>query len=166
MRLLPTAFLILCGFTLSYSAAEDKRKVFNAGEVVSKFLQEGDFATCSRSLDEWRTYPASHKLQILSTLANQLRESTEVKLVNLNDTMVLPRLVSGELKGHGHGAVIWQDIFIHGGKAAWAVESLLDTQLPPITTKSTKEELDVVVSTANDLVKAYKRGYEDALTSK
>lgn len=132
--------------------------------LVTDYLNERKFPNCWKIITLWQQTSGDVKIVILQELEDHLSDLNTMEVENFDDTVILPRArKKGIIRGFGHGAILQQDIFIRGGKAAWAIEELLGLQLPPITEKMPKEDLDRIVREAKNCIAAYARGLRDAV---
>ncbi|MCE9532233.1 MAG: hypothetical protein K8T89_14105 [Planctomycetes bacterium] len=130
--------------------------------IVKPFMDEHDFSKCYQTVLEWERVGRTKKADILKELSEQVTSGEIIELIKLEDNFIVPRPNANHFQGHG--SIVRQDVFIRGGKAAWAIEQLLNIQLHPITEKMTKEELEGAVREAQNCVASYRRGLEDSKT--
>src|SRR3954470_20283463 len=120
-------------------ASEPKAKPLT--EQVTAYLDTGQCPQVIRTgYNEWPRLPKADQARLVGLLVPAL---TEVRRIDLRDTadLIIPyRNDKGDLKQYGHGLVVKQDLFTAGGRAAWAISRLLDTDLPELNAGLTAEE--------------------------
>lgn len=126
---------------------------------ADEFLNESDLAKCWQTVGKWQEMAPASKLRILQDLVDGLTSEAERPLVNMHDTFLVNRPEANRFVGHG--AIIAQDIFLLRGKAAWAIEVLLDADLPKARPNMTKTEIEQLIREAKNCLAAYKRGSQD-----
>ena len=130
---------------------------------VDAFLAESDLSKCRQQIARWRLLPGKEQLSVLNSLASRLSDVTKNPVVNLKDLAVGPRIRAGELPDPGFGQRTEQDVFIIGGKAGWAIESLLDVPLPVgISEKMTDRQQELAISMLKAAVASFERGLRAA----
>ncbi len=109
---------------------------------ASAYVLEPDYPKFLRTVEEWKKLPLGHRAQLIESLARHLNSTQKPGVVNPDDLIIPYRIKTKDLKFYGHGHLVMQDLFIVGGKAAWAIEQLtgVDTWLPEINEGQTKEE--------------------------
>jgi hypothetical protein len=116
----------------------DQRVAYD--EVVS-LLATVDYPTLEKAVARWKQrHNKVVQKYILLYLIERLHSTKEIKLDNYADLTVESRLISGKMVSHGHGEMIQQDIFIESGRSAWAIEKLLEIELPAFREGMTKDE--------------------------
>ncbi|MBT3291747.1 MAG: hypothetical protein HN380_30675 [Victivallales bacterium] len=117
---------------------------------------------------EWRRYAPPYREKTLQALASQLTSVTESRMTETGNMAILHRVVSGEMPFPARGTVIVQDIFIKGGRAAWAIEKLIGIQFPgslAITHELDNEVREARVAVIRAFVQTYLNGVRDGRES-
>jgi hypothetical protein len=140
-----------------------------AGETTNIVPQEEAQALATNALKElmacddykklndlpaaWSKLPASAKRILLLALSDKLTSTQELKLENIEDMVVMSRLQAGKMKWHMHGVILRQDVFMAGGRCAWAIEKVLGSKLPSIEADMEAKELEERVRTIKEKIK-------------
>ncbi len=127
-------------------------------EQATTFLEEKDYTLSRKFIERWQFLPKPCKIVLLETLACRLSSNKRIKLVNTEDMIIPSRLFSGDMQWPGHGYVIRQDLFVAGGKAAWAIAELIGTELPEVTEGQTKKERAAMAVKIEQRIKEYAKG--------
>ena len=133
---------------------------------VAAFLAEQDFLKSFNILKPWKTAGANQKMALLEELQKNLNSTKVLPLVNTADMVIVSRLGQGTMVLRGEGLKLQQDVFVTGGKAAWAIEFILDLRLPPLLEEMTEDDRFTNVKTLKAVVTAYKKGVADARNPK
>ena len=131
---------------------------------VAAYLGEQDFGKSSAILRAWKTAGPDQKIALMEELEKSLGSTKAIPLTNTADMMVWSRPSQGNFDGHG--LILKQDVYVVGGKAAWAMEFVLDLQLPPILEKMAEEDKSRSIAQIKATVSAYEKGVADARNSK
>ena len=132
-----------------------------AKRVVIDYLNQNDWPSCYAAVDAWIRLSLSKRLNIIGELLKFI-ESVKQCDLDRTDGMVPGFPTHGrEIKFYGSGFVVWQDMFLEGGKAAWAIEHLIGAPLPQITLDLPTNERESRALRIRCAVKAYKNGVED-----
>jgi hypothetical protein len=133
------AFALLALGPAEPPGSEPKAKPMT--EQVSAYLATEQCPEVIRTAEkEWPRLPKADQARLIGLLVPAL---TNVRRVGLRDTadLIIPyRNYKGDLKWSGHGGVVRQDLFTTGGRAAWAISRLLDTDLPELNAGLTADE--------------------------
>ena len=125
----------------------------SATHAVDELTTCNDFKKLDQLLQEWSAWPEATKQTLFPALSEQLGSLRELTLTNMEDVAVMGRVKTGKMKWHMHGLMVQQDIFTVGGRAAWALEHLLKTELPSIEAGLGQDELLKRVKTIKDKIK-------------
>ncbi|MFO0849784.1 MAG: hypothetical protein U0871_14705 [Gemmataceae bacterium] len=112
---------------------------------------EKDCPTLHKVISDWKSLGLLSRVRLVDALTPHLTDQTKVGVANPADLMISYRFKTGELKFYGHGWGPGQDLFLVGGKAAWAINVLMGPDgestssavgLPELDGGLTKEEWD------------------------
>lgn len=129
---------------------EKLRKQKELSDKVESFLIETDYPKLRKVVAVWGTLSASDRVLLTEIISNHLRTTTKSGLTNPQDLIIPYRNDVGDLKFQGHGDVVYQDLFIVGGKAAWMIEELTGVRLPEINEGLDKDSRE---RRANEIVR-------------
>lgn len=119
-----------------------------------------------RTLKDWEKFPPAQKIDVISELVGDLSSRDQTPLVRRSDTVVISRLQKGKDEFHGHGEIVWQDIYLKGGRAAHAIEKLTGMEdLPRLEEGLDDKEWAARVEAIRLVALAYTRGVADATSS-
>ncbi|MEW6360403.1 MAG: hypothetical protein AB1696_29000 [Planctomycetota bacterium] len=150
--LVPLSCVMLCGSDERHSGISHE---------ITKYLAEEDWPRCSEIIGSWHKRQVHEREAIIDQLCLVLSSRKRCSLKNTSKLIVGPRVGSGEIGANVFGYYVSQDLLIEGGKAAFAIESLVGTFLPAITEKLSPEETKYRILMIGWAVKAYKRGVRD-----
>jgi hypothetical protein len=103
-------------------------------EAIRELLTIKDFAKLWQFPGKWRrALPGLTRKQFPLALLQGLRSAKGLNLDNYADLFIPSRVRSGKMAFHGHGLMVEQDLFLEGGRCAWAIEELLGIRLPLFT---------------------------------
>lgn len=105
----------------------------NALLQVNCFLTSTQFSQLATTAAKWKDARPDEKHILIQELQFRLSSTKSLALGASSDVIVRHRLEKGEMAFHGDGVIVDQDIFCEGGRAAWALEQMLDVKLPTIT---------------------------------
>ena len=109
-------------------------------EQVSSCLTHEQWDEVWKPVEAWAKLPAADRAQLVGLLIPALTDVRYVALRDTADLVIWYRLGKGEMKFQGHGWGIDQDLFTTGGRAAWAISRLMDTDLPELNAGLTADE--------------------------
>ena len=125
-------------FALSLCAIAHLLIPVGAGEQVTRFvslLEDRQIAEVlshpaasvfMRHLAEaWPKLSPAARARLAAKLVPSLRSTTKVALTEAGDLNVTYRIKTGEMKGQGMGLTVDQDLYLTGGRAAFAISCLL-----------------------------------------
>ena len=125
----------------------------NAVNALKTLLSTEDCASMYKLPEVWKKALSDiERKSLVALLQERVDSLAQVKLTDYADLCVLSRCKSGRMQFHGHGPMLDQDVFLEGGRCAWALENLLDLTLPAIEEDLSKEELDKRAASARSLV--------------
>lgn len=93
--------------------------------IVSAFIAEPDLPALLKTQESWKRLSLSKRVRLAELFATHLPNRTKVGVKRPADLIISSRVNSGELKLYGHGWMPGQDLFLIGGKAAWAISELM-----------------------------------------
>ena len=125
--------------TAPAAPAPPTRPADPAGRVAA-LLQEADYAKVRAMARDWRNLPAEEQRRLIVALLDRIPSQDELKLTNYADTTVASRLRARKMPWFGHGLELRQDVFLVGGRCAWAIERLMDVSLPEISADLTPQQ--------------------------
>jgi hypothetical protein len=120
-----------------------------AQKAVQKFLAMDDFRKIQSLITDWRALTTGQQKELIVLLLKNMESTQVLKLVNYQDVAVESRVRAKKMSWHMHGTLLKQDIFIVGGRCAWAIEELLGCTLPSITEDMKPEALHKAVQEAH-----------------
>lgn len=93
---------------------------------IAEVLSHPSASVFMRHLAEtWPKLPQTARARLAAKLLPSLRSMTKAVLAEAGDLNVTYRVNSGEMKAQGMGLTVDQDLFLTGGRAAFAVSCLL-----------------------------------------
>ncbi len=128
-------------------------------EQVSAYLLEPDYPKFLQTVEGWKKLPLGDRARLVGLLGKHLASTERPGVTNPADLMIPYRFKTKDLKPSGHGHFVLHDLFIVGGKAAWAIEQLtgVDARLPEINEGQTKEERAKQVEAAGRYAAAFQQ---------
>jgi hypothetical protein len=84
------------------------------------------------SAEAWAQLPKTERARFVEPLLDALTDCRRVGLRDTADLIIPYRIGTRELKFQGHGGIVRQDLFLVGGRAAWALSRLFETDLPEL----------------------------------
>lgn len=121
---------------------------------VADYLAAEQWPTLYRTVDAWAVLPKADRVRLVGLLAPALTSRKRVPLKEVEDLIIGYRWSTGDLEFQGHGWIVRQDVFTQGGRAAWAIEKLLDIELPELNEGLTFMEWAARVDDIAGLIKA------------
>jgi hypothetical protein len=131
--------------------------------AVHELLDADDFyKLCLLPLKWRRDMPIETQKQLILALVERLEQTQELPLTMGKDTLIPSRVEAGKMDVLGPGWEIRQDLFLENGRCAWALEMMLDCELPAFTEAVTENraKLEQQAREAGGLVglKSYELG--------
>lgn len=112
----------------------------SALKSVDSLLSETDYRKLRGMAKLWSmTCDAGTRKEIVLLLVKGLPSKKPLKLANYGDVFV-PSRVPDKMPFYGHGVQVDQDIFIEGGRCAWALEDLLGIKIETISEEMPEKE--------------------------
>ena len=112
-------------------------------ELVNDWLTKKDWDHIYMIPLTWAKLPEKKRQAIGKLLLPKLTDRTNVGLINTADLIIYYRIDIGDMKFYGHGWSIPQDLFLIGGRAAYALSQLYDLDtLPELNAGLSKAEWD------------------------
>jgi hypothetical protein len=130
---------------------------------VAAYLASKQWPEVFRTVKAWSKLPKDDQTRLAELLTKSLIDRSPVQLRDTQDLIIPYRLARGELNDRGHGLVVCQDLFTVGGRAAWALSRLLETDLPYLNDGLTAEEW---VKRVADITRRVAPSKVDAKTSR
>ena len=109
-------------------------------DLVSAYLTREAFDDVWKPVEAWAKLPASDRARVVELLVPALTDVRRVGLRDTADLIISYRIDKGDLNFYGHGWIVRQDLFTTGGRAAWAISRLMDTDLPELNAGLTADE--------------------------
>lgn len=135
---------------------------FDANAEISIMTQETAYSRMVLCVKRWQALPLSDRLSILDGLVSRLTDTSLTPVSDPEDMVVFSRIKSG--KTDIPGVVLSHDVYIAGGRMAWAVERLLRIKgLPRITEEQRQDDRLAATRQITIAVSAYKHGILDAI---
>ena len=104
--------------------------------AVDELLTTEDYQVLLTLPRQWTSnLSETAQKDLIIELLKRIGTRKELKLENYGDMIVKSRVHTGEMKSNERGVLLKQDIFIEGGRCAWALERLLNCDMPMITTR-------------------------------
>jgi len=122
--------------------------------AADELLATEDCRKLLRLPAQWKKLPESSRRELVIVLLGKMESLQPLKLTDYADMAVKSRVAAKKMQWHGHGLFLDQDVFIVGGRCAWAIEEMLGCKLPPITEELKPEALSKSVKTAAHTVKS------------
>ena len=151
--------VILC--SISSSAFAQGKAATTRPTYATQLLDEDNLSDVYDLIASYEKLAIGKRVELMKELVGQFSAKQEQELHNLTDNFILPR--ANLMKFQGHGMIIEHDIFIRGGKAAWAVQRMLNVRLPAIEEKTPPATIKDIAAQAMNAINAYERGYESAV---
>ena len=131
--LLSSTFMIVTSEqNLAADIPEREGQTSRVHALTRSLLEERDYEKLRLIRMQMAEAPAEMRKELILSLLRRLQSTKPIGLENFSDVQVESRIASGKMQFLGHGVLIKQDIFIEGGRCAWAIERILDVKLPPI----------------------------------
>lgn len=131
-----TATLVLL---LSHNAPVPPENRFMRKQVTD-YLAAEKWPAVFQTVEAWSCLPKADRVRLAELLAPAVTNRKRMLLKEVEDLIIPYRVDKGDLTFHGHGLVVRQDLFTTGGRAAWAIARLLDTDLPELNEGLTADE--------------------------
>jgi len=96
------------------------------------YLAAKEWPVLIQTVEAWSGLPKADRARLVEHLTPAVKDRRRVPLEEVQDLIIFYRLSTGDLTYQGHGGIVGQDLFITGGRAAWALEKLLDVELPEL----------------------------------
>lgn len=128
-------------------------------EQVSTYLATEKCPEVESAVEAWVRLPKADRANLAGLLVPALTDVRRVGLREPGDLFIAYRVRTGDLKFYGHGWAVKQDLFTTGGRAAWAISRLLDTDLPELNAGLTAEKW---AERATEIAKRVERFKADA----
>jgi hypothetical protein len=126
--------------------------------LVSEYLDEPDYDKFHLTLAKMAVLPPGERKAVLRLLTRHLTSTTRVGLRNSADTIIPYRTyTTRELYDFGHGGLVYQDLFIVGGKAAYAVGEIVQVKVPELGKWQTPAERAEAARAVTRLVGWYQK---------
>jgi hypothetical protein len=132
------AFAVLAFGPADAPRPEPKAKPL--AEQVAAYLTTEQCPEVTRAVEGWSRLPKADRASLMGLLVPALTDVRRIGLLDTADLIIQYRIDRGDLKFYGHGWIVSQDLFTTGGRAAWAVSRLLDTDLPELNAGLTADE--------------------------
>jgi hypothetical protein len=101
-----------------------------------------DFDVIWNLPEQWsKSLSPEARKELIILLVMSVRSDKELAVVNYADMVVTSRVHSGKMAGSIPGLWLRQDVFILGGRCAWAIEQLLHCELPEFSEGLKEPEL-------------------------
>jgi hypothetical protein len=144
--------------------AEEIKGYIKDYRMVPPYLAEANYPALVKTIRNWQALPATDRLRLVELLAAHLANGTKIGLKNNQELMIPYRLETGDMKRFDFKKFTKQDVYIVGGKAAWAIEELISMSLPEITEGQTERERDEQSGLISEsYIRAYKQGVKHGL---
>ncbi len=154
-----TAMLLAAGFShvVHSRIAEAVRRAEKV--EIAVVLSEPQWPKVFGAINGWERLPRAARVRLAAKLVPALHTTAFVRPINTADLMVPYRLQTGELKHIGFGLHIQQDVFLSGGRAAFAISRLIgDENLPVLDGGLTAGEWNKRALAIEAKVKAFAKG--------
>ena len=108
---------------------------------VVAYLKIKEWPELQRIAQAWTKLPKADRVHLATMLLPYISRRETVELRNTGDLIILYRWDTGDLKVRPAGQRVEQDLFIKGGRAAWALAQLFpDVKLPELNDGMSREE--------------------------
>jgi len=127
--------LPVCSFADTRAPGPDTMQA-QVQQAVDALLTTKDWLQLYRLVNEtWpKTLPEAVQKQLIVALLKRMPSDRALVLENTCDMVIMSRLAAGKMSFAGHGIILQQDLYLEGGRCAWAIEELIgSTGLPAIT---------------------------------
>jgi hypothetical protein len=113
------------------------RHYITGHKEVSAYLAERDYLTLEKNIQVWKQLPVAERVQLIDLLVPHLRSADKPGLENhIGNVRIYFRVETGDMPHGNTKRSVHQDLFIAGGRAAWAIEEMmgpLGRPLPVVT---------------------------------
>ena len=89
------------------------------------------------------------RTRLLGLLSDEIRATNRLELESLGNVVISNRVRNGKMTQTSTSKVIDHDLFVAGGRAAWAIEHISGHKLPPVTEESTSDDIEDAVFEAH-----------------
>ena len=125
-------------------------------------MKETSYSKMVSRVQHWQKLPVAARVKILDELVARLMDTSPTPVSEPNDMIVNSRIKSGQVV-ELHGVVLSHDVYIAGGRMAWAIEELLRVEgLPEITEGQNKAARAAAARQIAIAVTVYRNGVQDA----
>ena len=138
------------------AAPEGEQMKMAEQKQLTDFLTSKQWPELFRGAEAWSRRPLADRARLAGLLSPALADRRHVGLRDTQDLIIWYRIDTGDLKFQGHGRVVRQDLFVAGGRAAWALSRLMDVDLPELNAGLTQEEWDRRAALIADQVKKFR----------
>src|SRR5690606_37923347 len=107
---------------------------------VGDFLREREFTALRAWIDHKKSAARPERVKDVAELFAALADAEAAPIIPLNDIAVISRVAEKKMPWAGHGLMFRQDILSVSGRAAWAIEELLQVQLPEFRQEMSAED--------------------------
>jgi hypothetical protein len=134
------SFVSSTGCVMAQQPLADVEK--SAAESYRKFKATSDFGDLNSIVKKWaETLSSSEKTALIRKLAFGLYSKEPLSVTDYGSVTIQSRVESGKMSKVKDGPVFKQDIFIEGGRCAWALEYLTGGELPTISESSSEKDI-------------------------
>ena len=110
-------------------------------EQVVGYFKTNEWPELQRIAQAWTKLPEADRVHLATILLPDVYRRGRIDLRNTGDLIILYRFDTGDLKFRDEGTLVRQDLFISGGRAAWAFAQLFPkVKLPELNDGMSREE--------------------------
>jgi hypothetical protein len=113
-----------------------------------------------RDMDErlrlYQRMSGGDRRRVVHRMAAYLAARDRVRTTNLDDSIILYRVRRGDMPMRAQGGVVAQDLFIVGGRAAWAIAEITGLSIPELNEGLSPQEYQARVDKIIEILKCYK----------
>jgi hypothetical protein len=130
--------LVLCSFA---APLPFQPEVARLRAQVASYLDTKSASELVQTAERWRKLPVEDRVRLVELLSRHLVSTKPARLPDPEDLIIWYRLDKGELTWPGHGLSVRQDVFIVGGRAAWALYWIMGGEdLPELNEGLSRDE--------------------------
>jgi len=157
----PLKFVLLICFFDSSLARADMTAQDADSQIVKALMECPDAHSLLAIEGKCQALPLEARVRVIRAALAYLDSTKAVRLQVAEDIIIVPRIGVEANGGKGNGLMIWQDMDIEGGRAAWLIGSLLQQEMPVIKANLTEQERKDAIRQISAFVKAYLQGIDD-----
>ena len=122
---------------------------------LAELMTTQEYPVLQKLVIQWRVgLSDASRARLVQLLLERMPSNEPLTLRNYADMFIMSRVESGKMEFMGHGVMVEQDLFLEGGRSAWAIQELLGCTLPPIEDGLTEAKLRDRLASAKAVIEA------------